>query len=163
MVTRGRTVANWMAAAFFLGLALASPLHAAGRIKFSDQSYYGRPTEKPADRAYFAKLEQRFADRPYRQVRAELIRSGYRPVRLKRVNADMDCPIDEERSEYPETLVCSGTGIAGRTFLFHRPGGKGYAIVVTYGETIAPVTHLRAATREDMEIFHMRQTGRNYP
>jgi hypothetical protein len=92
------------------------------------------------------------AERRYTRVRAELISTGYMPVRFSHASNRNQCSGREWCAIYPETEHCSGTGIALCQFVFFHRGSKRYLSVVTYGEV--KLTVLRA--------YYLRLEERRY-
>jgi hypothetical protein len=104
-----------------------------------------------------ARSPKQFDHRPYDEVRAELIKSGYRPVRLKHDASDLFCRADNFCGRYPEVLNCDGTGINPCVFAFIRPASRKYIAVITYGEVRLKVSDVRAPSIDDMQIIQQRQ------
>jgi hypothetical protein len=112
---------------------------------------------------------KRLVGRGYASVRRELVREGYRPLRLKHDGYDV-CWYGEARicRRYPEALLCDGTPIEWCTFIFERPEGRShrasrYLIVRAEGEQPNPdVTRISPPTREDMDDFRARRNLAKY-
>jgi hypothetical protein len=68
---------------------------------------------------------------PYERVRAELVRTGWKPVRQTE-SCGMVCE-GHRRAGWPETLDCADTGLAPCVFVFRHGSGKALE-VVTRGE-----------------------------
>ena len=72
--------------------------------------------------------------RPDADVRAGLLRAGYRPVRFPHGENSFGCAADRRCVDYPEAISCSGTGLALCQFAFVRSRDRKYIVVTTAGE-----------------------------
>ncbi len=112
---------------------------------------------------------QRFLGRGYAAVRHELVRDGYKPLRLKHDDHD-DCWYGARICRrYSETIVCGGSVPWWCTFIFRRPeadrsrGLSRYIVVTTEGEQDDPVvTKISSPTSEDMEALQARRSLAHY-
>src|SRR5438270_13395024 len=73
----------------------------------------------------------------YDQVRAKMIRLGYRPVPF--VRTEDGCLLDKSCKRYPEILGCWPTGPAHCQLAFKSPDGTKYLVVTTRGEKVRSV------------------------
>jgi hypothetical protein len=123
-------VRNTIVWAYLLGAALTVPAQAESMTKFSK--------------------------RPYGEVRAALIKEGYRPASLKHDPDDLFCTGRQLCKTYPEVIDCSGTGVSSCTFAFGKANNSGYLVVITYGETKLTVSGVREATAIDLNDIKQR-------
>jgi hypothetical protein len=87
--------------------------------------------------------------RPYAIVRAELLRSGYRPVRFRHAEDSSGCVGDGRCVQYPEAVYCSGTGLAFCQFAFFRSRDRKYIVVTTAGEERLFVVRISIVSRRE--------------
>ena len=86
----------------------------------------------------------------YDIARAELVRAGFQPVHFQRGPLFEPCPDDPSSCKrYPETIGCSGTGLAYCQFAFFDRRNRGYVIVTTQGEEGRVVVSVTRASRRD--------------
>jgi hypothetical protein len=85
----------------------------------------------------------------YDEARAKLVRAGFEPVHFQRGPLYQPCPDDPASCKpYPETISCSGTGLAYCQFAF-ADARRRYIIVTTQGEERRGVVSVVAASRRD--------------
>lgn len=90
-----------------------------------------------------------FERKPYAALRAQLIRSGYRPVRFVHPSGSDYCADGQPFCrDYPETIYCSGTGASLCQFAFVRVRDHKYFVVSTAGEERPVVLNVTVATRQ---------------
>ena len=119
------------------------------RVMFILASLLGTVMATPSQ----AEFMEQFRNQPYDIVRAQLVRSGYRPADLKHDPSDLLCQSGGFCKRYPEVMDCANSSGSPCTFAFVRQSSNSYLVVVTKGETHLTTVFIRRPTKLDMQII----------
>jgi len=96
-----------------------------------------------------------FHQKPYDEVRADLIREGFSPLKF-RPSQDLFCKGYSLCEHYPELIRCSGVSTNPCLFAFQKGKTGETMIVITSGETRFTAQLVRPAEPSELEMINDR-------